>query len=88
MPSRLLNLLQSEKKLEHDSPDLKKALTQFPDNAVIQNLAILTMDENDVTKDQLVSAIKAEYHHLSPGLDGQPDSYTLNAHFKLLKTKL
>jgi len=46
------------------------------------------MDESEVTRDQLVAAIKAEYHHLSPGLDGQPDSYTLNAHFKLLKTKL
>jgi tetratricopeptide (TPR) repeat protein len=84
----LLKLLQSEKKLEHDSPDLKKALTQFPDNGEIQNLSIITMDENDVNRDQLVAAIKAEYHHLSPGLDGQPDSYTLNAHFKLLKTKL
>lgn len=84
----LLNLLLSEKKLEHDSPDLKKALTQFPDNGVIQNLSIITMDESEVTKDQLVAAIKAEYHHLSPGLDGQPDSYTLNAHFKLLKQKL
>jgi tetratricopeptide (TPR) repeat protein len=84
----LLNLLHSEKKLEHDSPELMKALKQFPDNGVIQNLAILTMDEGDVTRDQLVSAIKAEYHHLSPGLDGQPDSYTLNAHFKLLKQKL
>jgi tetratricopeptide (TPR) repeat protein len=84
----LLNQLQSEKKLEHDSPDLKKALTQFPDNGVVQNLSILTMDESDVTQNQLVAAIKAEYHHLSPGLDGQPDSYTLNAHFKLLKAKL
>jgi len=84
----LLTLLNSDKKLEHDNADLKKALAQFPENGVIQNLSIITTDESEVTHDQLVAAIKAEYHHLSPGLDGQPDSYTLNAHFKLLKQKL
>lgn len=84
----LLTLLNSQKKLDHDNADLKKALAQFPDDGVIQNLGIITMDESDVTRDQLVTAIKAEYHHLSPGLDGQPDSYTLNAHFKMLKQKL
>ena len=84
----LLNLLNSQKKLDHDNANLKKALAQFPDDGVIQNLGIITMDESDVTRDQLVAAIKAEYHHLSPGLDGQPDSYTLNAHYKMLKAKL
>jgi hypothetical protein len=84
----LLNPLQADKKLEHDNPDLKKAHTQFSSNAVIQNLWIATMDESDVTVDDLVDAIRAEFHHLSPGLDGQPDSYTLNAHFKLLKERL
>lgn len=84
----LLTQQLADKKLEHDSADLKKALEQFPENGVIQNLSIITLDESDVTPDQLVSAIKAEYHHLSPGLDGQPDSYTLNAHFKLLKQKI
>jgi hypothetical protein len=84
----LLNQLNADKKLEHDSADLKKAREQFPNNAVIQNLWLTSMDESDVTADDLVAAIKAEFHHLSPGLDGQPDSYTLNAHFKLLKEKL
>ncbi|HEX4000422.1 MAG TPA: hypothetical protein VHX65_17860 [Pirellulales bacterium] len=83
----VLNLLKAGKKLDHDGPDLKKAMTQFPDNGVIQNLWITTMDESAVAADDLVAAIKAEYHHLSPGLDSQPDSYTLNAHFKLLKQK-
>lgn len=41
-----------------------------------------------MTNEMLVAAIGAEFHKLSPGMGGYPDSYTLKRYFALLKEKL
>ncbi len=84
----LLTIMWSGDKLTSDSPELVAALKQFPNNSVITQLAVRCASEKDLTRDLLVTAIKSEFHHLSPGSDGQPSSDTLDAHFKRLKKRL
>lgn len=84
----LLAYLGSHGKLTTDSPELKTALEKFSDNSLVQQMAIRCAGEEKVTKEMLVSAIESEYHKLSMGMGGYPDSYTLKAYFALLKKKL
>jgi len=80
--------LGTKGKLTADSPELKAALEKFPDNSLVHQMAIQCAGVEKVTKEMLVAAIKAEYHKLSIGMGGYPDSYILKAYFALLKQKL
>ena len=84
----LLVALARDQKLKSDSPELKQALKDFPLDSFINQIALSTAGQGNVTKDMLVSAIKSEYHRLSHGIGGYPDSYRLKAYFHLLKEKL
>jgi len=84
----LLNILWSADKLTSESPELAQALKQFPNDSQVTQLAVRCASEKDLTRDLLVTAIKSEFHHLSPGNDGQPSSDSLDAHFKQLKKRL
>ena len=84
----LLGGLAAQEKLTAYSPDLKKALKQFPESGIVNQFAMQCAGENNITKEMLVSAIESEFHHLSPGMGGYPDSYTLKSYFFMLKQKL
>jgi tetratricopeptide (TPR) repeat protein len=84
----LLAYLGTKGKLTADSPELKAALEKFSDNSLVHQMAIRCAGEEKVTKEMLVAAIKAEYHKLSTGMGGYPDSYTLKAYFALLNQEL
>ena len=84
----LLAHLAAEGKLTTASPELKLALEKYPENGLVHQFFIRALGEEKSTKETLSAAIKAEYHKLSPGMGGYPDSYTLKRYFSLLKTKL
>jgi hypothetical protein len=84
----LLAGLLAEGKLAGDSPELAKALKQFPEDSTINKIAIRCAGEQGLTAAMLAAAIQSEYRHLSPGMGGYPDSYTLKGYFALLKRKV
>ncbi|EEF59985.1 hypothetical protein Cflav_PD3044 [Pedosphaera parvula Ellin514] len=73
--------LLADKKINLNSPELKKAVTQFPEDAVIASLQLKCAGEKD-TADMIAQAIKGEYRHLSG------DSYTLKSLFANLDARL
>lgn len=79
--------IASKGQLKPDSPELQKALKQFPEDSVIRGLEIRAIGNERLTADVIVSAIKAEYRKLSVGLL-IPDSYTLKGLFELLRTHI
>jgi thioredoxin-like negative regulator of GroEL len=84
----LLAELAAQGKLKEDSPEFARALKQFPEDSMLNQMAIQLRGREKVTKEMLVAAIKSEYHKLSAGIGGYPDSYTLKAYFQRLKEKL
>ena len=84
----LLGGLAAQGKLTVNSPEFAKALKQFPEDAMLNKMAIQLVGKEKVTQEMLVSAIESEYHKLSAGMGGYPDSYTLKAYFFMLKGKL
>ena len=84
----LLNIMWSSDKLTSESPELAQALKQFPNDSQVTQLAVRCASEKDLTREMLVTAIKSEFHHLSPGNDAQPSSDSLDSHFKQLKKRL
>jgi hypothetical protein len=82
-----LATMLGKKQLKADSPELQKALKQFPENAIINQIALQAVPPDQISTEQLVRAIKAEFREPSMGLAIR-DTYTLKAYFGMLKAKL
>jgi hypothetical protein len=87
----LLMGLVADKSLKAGSPDLQKAVKEFPENAEIAQINLAAAAEADQPLEPLlVNAIKAEYRHFSTreafgGLaPPRPRAETLRAYFKVL----
>lgn len=70
--------------LKIDSPELKRALVDFPENNFFWMVRMGLLEANRTVEDA-AGAIKAEYRELSTGIGGYKDSYTLKGYFVLLE---
>lgn len=65
--------------LKVDSPELKRALEDFPEHQLLWSFRLMLLGKN-CTEEDFVGAIKAEYRHPSEQM-GMINSYTLKAYF-------
>lgn len=86
-PAGLLAAMSQKGTLKADSPELTKALKQFPENCFINHFAIVSLGPDGTTTDVVVRAIKSEFRQPSPGLVIR-DTDMLKNYFGLLKQKL
>lgn len=76
----LLTGLMSKDKLTIDDPLMAKAVKEFPEDACIAGLVlVLAQEANKPLEPYLVSAIKAEYTHLSALVNGYADAQRISA---------
>lgn len=87
--SLLVELLKAGR-LKSDSPELIRALKQFPENSIIASMQVKLMGEKDAGREQaVVRWILAQYSKLEPGgLLGRPSARSLQAAFSILRDLL
>jgi tetratricopeptide (TPR) repeat protein len=84
----LLLLLDRRNALTPGSPELLQALEEFPEDSFVHQVRIGLYPRDDVTREMLVAAIKAEFRRLSYGVVKRPSGQRLNSYFELLRDRL
>lgn len=84
--SYLAELLR-DKELTLETPDLKKAFEQFPEDAVLWTYRLHVLG-NQIEMVDIVGAISAEFRHLSVSAGAMKDSSKLKALFVQLENKI
>ncbi len=79
----------NQNKLSYKDLDLRRALTEFPQDSMLCMLDVLTAkDASEPLREPLLAAIPAEFAQLSPGMGTRRDISQLNGLFNMLKEYL